>query len=202
MEGRIAQSRLGNSLKLTFAFQLVWIAIAGLCLLIGRPIASHLMVINLTTLFAIPLAELVTRTQFPLALKLHFYVFVTAASFLGSIVGFYGSVPNWDTYVHLDSGILMAWFGFFAVRQAEGSGKTQFPKWFAILTAFAVPMAIASLWEVYEYLSDLIINTNMQVGGLGDTMIDTIAAAVGAIIAIVIAVWPKFPKSVLPKSLR
>lgn len=85
------------------------------------------------------------------------------------------------------SGAVTAWFGFFLVRAAERQSKNQFPKWFAIAAAFAVAMATASLWEIYEYLSDVIIHTNMQIGGLEDTMIDMMSAAIGALIALAIA---------------
>lgn len=197
-----AKFRLNNSLKLAFSFQLAWVVIAGICIAIGRPIAIELLAFNLVTLFAPALLEVLTRTKLPIALQVHFFVFVTSASLLGSIVGFYGLVPNWDTYVHLDSGVLMTWLGLFVVREAESQSKARLPKWFALATAFAVTMALAAMWEIYEFFSDVLIHTNMQIGGLEDTMIDTIAAVVGALIAIVIALWLKAPKSVLPKSLH
>lgn len=195
-------SRSWGSLKLVFAFQIGWIVASVFCILTGRPIEIGLLGVNLIVLFAAVAVELVTRTKLPIALAVNFYVFVTLAAFLGSIVGFYGSVPGWDTYVHGYSGALITWFGFFVVQQAERQAKTQLPKWFAIAAAFAICMGVAALWEVYEYFSDLVLHTNMQVGGLDDTMIDTIAAGVGALIALVIAAWFKAPKSVLPKSLH
>lgn len=202
MEKQTAKAGLVSTLKLAFGFQLGWIVVAGLCLLVDRPIASHLLPFNLITLFTPAVVELVTRIKLPMALQIHFFVFVTAASFLGSIVGFYDSVPNWDTYVHIDSGVLLAWLGFFVVLQAEQRSKAQLPKWFGALFAFLVPMALASLWEIYEYFSDVVFHTSMQTGGLRDTIIDMVAAVAGALIAIAIAVWCKAPKSVLPALLR
>lgn len=194
-------SRLGDSLKLAVVFQVAWLVVAGVSVLSGRSINGSLLVGNLIILFAPVVIEVLTRIRLPTALHVHFHIFVTASSFLGSIIGFYALVPNWDTYVHLDSAVLTTWLGFFVVRQAEGKTKAQLPKWFAITAAVAVSMGLASLWEIYEYLSDMIVHTNMQVGGLDDTMIDMMAAVVGSCIAVALAVWLRAPKSVLPKSL-
>jgi hypothetical protein len=202
MKKTTSPHQLGNTIKLAVMFLLAWLAVAGIYVLIGHPIALALLLVNLPILFVPALLELVTKTKLPIALQINFYIFLTAATFLGSIVGFYGSVPNWDTYVHLYSGVLTGWFGLYVVSHGESHTKAQFPKWFALIASLAVPLAIAALWEVYEYFSDIILNTNMQVGGLDDTMIDTISALIGALIAIAIALWFKAPKSVLPKSLR
>lgn len=194
--------RLGTALKLAFAFQLGWIIATIFCLLSGRHIALGLLPVNLIILFAPALLEFITRTKLPIALIINFCVFLTLAAFLGSVVGFYGSVNNWDTYVHAYSGTLITWLGFFVVQQAERSAKAQLPGWFALAAAFAICMGVASLWEIYEYFSDIVLHTNMQVGGLDDTMIDMISAGVGSLIAVAVAVFFKAPQSVLPKSLR
>lgn len=191
-----------SSLKLALVFLVGWLVVAGICILAGRHIAVGLLPVNLLILFVPVVIEFVTKTTLPIALKIHFSIFLTAAAFLGSIVGFYGTVNNWDTYVHLYSGVLTGWFGLYVVSQGEKHAKAQLPAWFALAASFAIPMGIAALWEVYEYLSDIILNTNMQVGGLDDTMIDTISALIGALIAIAIAVWFKAPKSVMPKALH
>lgn len=196
------KTQLKKSLKLAVGFQLGWIIIAGIYALNGATIAAGLLVGNLLTLFAPVVFEFITRIKLPMSLQIHFLAFVTASSFMGSILGFYGSVNNWDTYVHIDSGVLIAWFGLFLVLQAEQQSKGQLPKWFAIATAFAFTMASAALWELYEYASDQLIHTNMQIGGLEDTMIDTLAALIGATIAVVLVLLFRRPKTVLPKSLR
>lgn len=92
MKKLTADIRLDESLKLAVIFQGIWIVIAGFCVLIGRPIEGNLLLVNLLILFAPTLMELVTRVKLPRALQIHFYIFVTAAGFLGSIVGFYGSI--------------------------------------------------------------------------------------------------------------
>lgn len=195
-------NNLSGTIKFALAFVVGWLVLSGIYLLTGRHIVIGLLPVNLLLLFVPLVLELVTRTTLPIALKIHFSIFLTAAALLGSIVGFYGSVNNWDTYVHLYSGVLTGWFGFYVVAQGEKHAKAQFRKWFALAAAFAIPMAIAALWEIYEYLSDIILHTNMQIGGLDDTMIDMMSALIGALIALAIAVVFRSPKSVLPKSLQ
>lgn len=53
----------GSSLGLAVAFQLAWLVISLLCILVGRPILSSLLPVNLVTLFAPVVAEYVTRTK-------------------------------------------------------------------------------------------------------------------------------------------
>lgn len=196
------RTNLKRSLKLALIFQIAWIIVFIIYALAGNSPSIGLLIVNLLILFAPALIEVVTRTKLPTAFQIHFYIFVTAASFLGSILEFYGSVPNWDTYVHVDSGVLIAWLGLFAVSRAENRAKGQLPKWFGVITAFMVPMALASLWEIYEFASDQILHTTMQAGGLEDTIVDMTAAIIGATIAIGIALLLKWPKSVLPKAFH
>lgn len=202
MAHSVSRSQTNSTLKLAVAFQAGWLIIAGFYVLMGNTISLGLLIVNLPILLAPLAVELITRVRLPLALQLQFHILVTATSLLGSIIGFYSSVPNWDTYAHLYSGVLMAWLGFFVVRQAEDQMKKQFPMWFAILGAIAIATMIAAAWEIYEFMSDLLINTNMQIGGLKDTMIDMIAASIGSFIAIVFSKLFKIPSSLLPKSLR
>ena len=42
-------------------------------------------------------------------------------------------------------------------------------------------MAIAVVWEIFEYSMDTFLGTNMQKSGLVDTMEDLIVATIGAV---------------------
>lgn len=191
-----------KSLKLTLVVQLAWIAISAIYVLRDITIDSDLLAPNLLILFVPVIIELITKINIPIVLQIHFHIFMTTSSLMGSILEFYGSVNGWDTYVHMYSGVLIALIGLFIVREAEDEIAKQFPKWFTIVNAFIWPMALATLWEIYEYASDQLLGTNMQVGGLEDTIIDMLSAIVGAAIAMIIVILFKRPKSVLPRSLK
>ncbi len=202
MKHSAQQPNLAKSLKLAIGFAVGWTILTALFMFTNKSVAFALLFINLPILFVPLIAEFITRIKLPAALQVQFLIFVSSSSLLGSILHFYSTVPGWDTYVHLYSGVIITWFGMFVIMLAEKQTNTQLPKWFVLSMAFAVCMGIASLWEIYEFLSDVLINTNMQVGGLKDTMIDMSVALIGAVIAFIITLLIKFPKSVLPKSLQ
>ena len=45
-------------------------------------------------------------------------------------------------------------------------------------------VAIGNLWEVLEFVLDLMFKINCQAGGLNDTMVDMIDGIIGAIISL------------------
>ena len=78
---------------------------------------------------------------------------------------------------------------------AEASIKKTVPLWFKNVVAFMTPMAFAAAWEIYEFMSDKYIGTVMQAGGLEDTIVDMLAALIGAIVAVVVSTaWPLWQK--------
>jgi hypothetical protein len=193
--------QLKHSLGLTLKFIIGWAIVAIILLLTGAKIEVGLLLGAVVTLWALPLIEIVTRTKIPDGLQLHYYAFITAASVLGSSFGAYGSIPHWDTYVHVYSGVFLALFGLFIVLRAETESKFSAPKWLSVMMAVGTPLAFATLWEITEYYIDLIFHTTMQAGGLEDTVIDMVAALVGGTIGILLVLWLKAPKSVLPRAL-
>ncbi|MEA3323353.1 MAG: hypothetical protein U9Q12_03965, partial [Patescibacteria group bacterium] len=53
---------------------------------------------------------------------------------------------------------------------------------FVALFAVCFSMAVAVVWEIFEYVMDIGFGTNMQKSGLVDTMEDLIVATIGALI--------------------
>lgn len=190
-----------HSLALALPFQLGWAVAAIIYILAGNTMNVGFLVLLMTVLWVPTAVELVTRTKLPTALHIHYHAFITASSVMGSTFGFYALVPNWDTWVHIDSGVLLAWLGLFAIRQAEDQVGVRLPGWLSVAMCYASPLAFAALWEISEFLSDRYLHTTTQ-AGLEDTIVDMIAAFVGATIAIAIVSLAVSPKSVLAKALR
>lgn len=158
-----------------------------------------MLLANLLTLWIPALFEFVTRTRLPDSLQIHYLLFITASSLVGSALGGYAFIPHWDTIVHVDSGVLLAWAGMYALFSVEKLRKVKLPGWFVVAVTLATPLAFAVLWEVYEFMSDALIHTTMQAGGLEDTIIDMLAALVGGTLAIILAAWGLVPKTVAPR---
>ena len=188
-----------RSLFLALIFQIAWIATGLIALLLGAEVKWPLLFANLLTLWVPALFEFIMKARLPDSLQIHYYLFITASSLVGSALGGYAFIPNWDTIVHIDSGVLLAWLGMYAVRYVEETRDIRFPAWFAAFVILATPLAFAVLWEVYEFMSDLLIHTTMQAGGLEDTIVDMLAALVGGLIAIILATWGLTPKTMAPR---
>jgi uncharacterized membrane protein YjdF len=102
--------------------------------------------------------------------------------------------------VHFDSGVMLAWLGMLAVRRAEERAGSFLPVWFSLSIVVAVPMAFAAAWEICEFASDVILGTTSQ-SGLEDTMLDVVAGTAGGLLAIVLLITTRRPRTVAPLSL-
>ena len=178
---------LRRSLKIALIFQIAWLVSGVLFTALNKNVEWGLLIANLFTLWAPVVLMRLTGLKLSDGFQFSFAVFVTAASLVGSSLGGYGSIPNWDTIVHCYSGAVLAWFGYTIASKAEQSIKKPLPLWFKNLVAFMTPLALAALWEIYEYMSDTFLGTNMQVGGLTDTIVDMSAAFVGAVVAVIVS---------------
>lgn len=136
------------------------------------------------------------RIEIPSNMMVLFILFIYAATFLGEVRNFYYVVPHFDTVLHTLSGAMIATLGFSLIAFLNKSDKIPVvlsPAFVACFT-FCFALALGSIWEIYEFLADGILNTNMQkfaledgtklIGRLAvkDTMKDIIVDALGAFI--------------------
>ena len=83
---------------------------------------------------------------------------------------------------------------------AEEHAGSSLPVWFSPSIVVAVPMAFAAAWEICEFASDVILGTTSQ-SGLEDTMLDVVAGTAGGLLAIVLLITTRRPRTVAPLSL-
>ncbi|WP_396129408.1 hypothetical protein [Exiguobacterium mexicanum] len=77
----------------------------------------------------------------------------------------------------------MAFLGFDFLSRLDEDVRLEMPKRFVFVYIVVFAMAGAALWEMYEFTSDLVLNTTMQGNGNDDTMVDIVAGLLGGIIA-------------------
>lgn len=130
----------------------------------------------------------------PDSIEVIFYTFLFCAIYLGEVRNFYYLVPYWDTILHAFSGVMLGALGFILVRFLNGSKHThiQLTPFFVSFFAFCFAVTMGTLWEIYEFLADGLLSTNMQkfiasdftvlIGreALSDTMMDLIVDTVSA----------------------
>lgn len=111
-----------------------------------------------------------------------YIVFVFSAHFLGSVYNLYYKWPGYDKLMHFISGIITS---FLAVIILVKNGKYSKNIFFNIIFIISITMAIAGLWEFFEYICDNLFNRDAQrvmATGINDTMQDMIVAFLGSIL--------------------
>lgn len=105
------------------------------------------------------------KLELPDLLYSVYFIFLFAAIFLGSGLGFYSKIPRWDDVLHSLSGALLTVLGFAIVmlynkrsKQIEGTISAGFMAVFA----FCFALAIGAIWEIYEYTGDGLMQMSMQ----------------------------------------
>lgn len=136
----------------------------------------------------------------PDTMEIIYFIFLFCAIYLGEVRNFYYKIPYWDTILHVFSAIMLGALGFVLVQFLNENKikNMNLSPFFVSLFAFSFAVTCGTLWEVYEYLADHILGTNMQkfmtahgevLAGhlaLGDTMKDIIVDVIGALIIVVI----------------
>lgn len=140
----------------------------------------------------------ILHLKIPTGLLVSFYLFLFAGAFLGEVLDFYYSVPHFDDILHCLSSVLTGWLAFLLLSKFMQSPENQLAlsPFFLALFAFCFSMTIGTIWELYEFACDTILDLNMQkslledgtalIGkaALQDTMqdfcVDTVGALFGA----------------------
>lgn len=150
--------------------------------------------------FAVPVLGLITKKEFPWALSVAFAVFVFMACNLGSVLKFYDKIPSWDLIMHGVFGFLCSLVIFVLLLRWNGAKLN--PIGFMIII-FVFTMGVAALWEVMEYVMDLITHGDSQrveesialgKSPVADTMEDIIIAMAGVAVFYITLLADKFNK--------
>ena len=137
------------------------------------------------------------RVELPTPLYVMYIVFLYAAIFLGEVRSFYYKVPYWDSILHAFSSMMTGCLGFMLVALLNRSEQTKLSlsPFFVAMFAFCFSLAVGAVWEIYDFFSDALLNTNMQKfitaqgeivlvhEALTDTMHDFVIDALGALLA-------------------
>lgn len=142
-------------------------------------------ILILITIIPVLLIPSILRKVFKLKIadeiELFYVIFVIFAQLLGSVFMFYQRYPLYDKLLHFSSGILTSTFALVFLKNNKATGISLLSK-IAFVILFSV--AIAGLWEMFEFLSDKVLNGDTQhalTTGVDDTMYDIISAFIGSI---------------------
>ena len=108
---------------------------------------------------------------FKLRVSTSLYVFVllyALGPMLGHAYSFYHLIPWWDTLLHVCGGVAFAILGAYLPRLFDKNHES--PMALCALFGFFFSVAIAGLWEFFEFASDSLFGTDMQ----NDTFINSL----------------------------
>lgn len=122
-------------------------------------------------------------------------IFIFLSMYLASVWDFY-SITNYDKFLHLLSGAIIAIIGYvlFLYLTNEKSRKEMKPL-LSVIFVILFATAAAGVWEIWEFTTDSLFGLHAQNGSLYDTMWDIICGTVvGIITAIPIYLYSKGKK--------
>jgi len=120
------------------------------------------------------------RCKFSFLIELLYYIFMFVALDMGICMDLYRTVPFFDKAVHFCSGVLSALAGHYALVYYKAN-KT--PNIFKAMFIMFFSIALAVLWEFFEFGCDKLLGQSMQQlvsVGVDDTMFDLLCATIGA----------------------
>ena len=112
--------------------------------------------------------------EFPTTLEIMIYLFVFAAEILGEIGEYYISISWWDNILHLVSGFALGGVGIFFIDKLNNSPlhHLSLSPFFVVLVSICFSTSVLTLWELFEYSSDVLLSTDMQ----KDTVVSSISS--------------------------
>ena len=147
---------------------------------------SHLLIcLSFILIIFLPkIIRKVFRVNFSQTLELVSISFIILAQFFGSILHFYDNIYWYDSFTHFLSGIVSAIFGLVIINGFKQNKKVIFN----ILFIISFSMLVASFWEMFEFISNMIFHSDPQkvlTTGVNDTMKDIICALCGSILFVI-----------------
>ena len=135
----------------------------------------------------------------PDIMEVMYFLFLFCAIYLGEVRNFYFKVPYWDMILHGFSAAMLGAFGFIIVNFLNDTEKLniRLTPFFVSLFAFCFAVTCGAIWEIYEFVADGLLGTNMQKfitadgmvmtgrDAVSDTMEDMIVDTCGALVVTV-----------------
>lgn len=160
-------------------------------------------ILGIIVMFIPSIVERKLYIDIPNKMEVMYFIFLYCAIYLGEVRNFYYIIPYWDLILHAFSGAMLGALGFSLVSYFNDMEvlETHLSPFFVALFAFCFALASGAVWEIYEFLADSLLGTNMQKfiladgtvlaghAALRDTMTDLIVDALSALTVTVIGYY-------------
>lgn len=117
-----------------------------------------------------------------------FHMFLIATLYLGPAIGFYEKYAWWDSLLHFLSGPLLTLIAFniLSVLRDKNIVDASKSSFFLMGTMFVFSLGAHAIWELYEFLIDLVFGTKMTNFDFMDTMLDSLLNFISSLISVFI----------------
>ncbi len=160
-------------------------------------------ILGIIVMFIPSVVERKLYIDIPNKMEIMYFIFLYCAIYLGEVRNFYFLIPYWDLILHAFSGAMLGALGFSLVSYFNDMEvlETHLSPFFVALFAFCFALASGAVWEIYEFLADCLLGTNMQKfiladgtvlagqAALRDTMTDLIVDALSSLAVTVIGYY-------------
>lgn len=130
--------------------------------------------------------------------RISFYLlfsFIIGAMYFGSVFNFYEIIPMYDKFLHLLSGFVASTIGFVIFLNITNNEINIYKSYAPALFSIIFAIAVAAIWEIWEFSTDQLFGFLSQNNSLHDTMWDIICGSVvGVISSIPIFLYTKGKK--------
>ncbi|MCC7554600.1 MAG: hypothetical protein KO254_00550 [Methanoculleus marisnigri] len=168
-------------LYLAYLFQFLIAANVLLALSLGE----YSQVFGGVVAFCLTLVPAVVTHRWNITLPWQVNLLIVLSLYLhiaGEIRGFYMLYyPYYDKIAHLISGITVSVLAFVIVLLLDRFSRLNLSRLMIVGFVVIAAMAMEGFWEIYEWLFDTFLGTNLQYG-LDDTMLDMIFVLIGAVV--------------------
>ncbi|HBJ1650052.1 hypothetical protein [Clostridium botulinum] len=108
--------------------------------------------------------------------------FIIMAMYVGNILNIYQYINHYDKILHFISGIIISILGFSIYINYTHKVCDKINPIFALIFIVSFSIAMAGVWEIWEFSTDRLFGFNSQNNSLIDTMLDIIMGTLGCLI--------------------
>ncbi|WP_026885963.1 hypothetical protein [Clostridium beijerinckii] len=166
-------------------FELFLYALAAICSIyflirgdMQRTLQPILIILVLTVI-----KVLVKKSRIPISTGLRFSVlaFIFVTMFFANEFKGYSFIPYLDKIEHLSSGGILFYIGSLILELINKNETNKLNIKTIILFSLFFAIAMAGIWEIYEFTTDRLFGLRSQNNSLVDTMGDIICGSIGAL---------------------
>lgn len=130
-------------------------------------VPDYLFVLGLSVAFLLEismpfLAERIFKIYISPGISLVYVIHCFGGTYLGNVANVYYLVPYYDHVMHFIMGLNLSMLGLALVQYFNRNSDGGLDPMFAAAVVLFTGIAITTLWEVFEFVADLILDMNMQ----------------------------------------